>query len=236
METSSFAYSLQNPPSVIWNISEIKRKIQERSRKVMRTLGGSYPCRIPFPKNHPWDLSGEHCIGQGSYYNTNMSVGQLSTVLAVCGHPIIDDILRWKKDEPDSIDKIIDAQVLDWLKILDIGCGLKPIFARYSRALGATVFTLDKESSESFKTNEECDQSKRDEEKEHHIELNIHNNSSPEVVYQRTRGNFDYITSAAIFEDWWMQTLSGMKIIQKNIKSGGLFYNHRSTEIIEIFP
>lgn len=235
MSVETIWYSLRNPLT-IEDTYIVTTKIEETGNRICRILHawGGYVW-IPFPKNHPWNLSGEFCIGEGNYYNTNMSVAQLWIVLAACGHPIIPDLLRWKKWDKDSIQKIIDAQALEWLRILDIWCGLRPVFARLARALGATVYTLDKESSESFKTNENCDPKRRQEEKEHHIVLDLHHDTSAQIVYEWTNGNFDYITSAAIFQDGWITTKAWMKIVEKNIKKWGLFYSHALRESVEIF-
>ncbi len=235
MDAEIVWYSLRNPLTIKDTYS-VKTKIEETGKKICRILHvGGWCFWIPFPKKSPWNLSQEFCIGEGSYYNTNMSVTQLWIVIAACGHPIIPDLLCWKKWDKDYIQKLIDAQVLEWLRILDIWCGIRPIFARLSRALGATAYTLDKEPAESFKIHKDCDPEKHQEEKTHHVVVDLQHDTSAQVVHEKTNGNFDYITSAAIFQDGRITTQKWMKIVEKNIKKWGLFYSNALGESMEIF-
>lgn len=87
-------------------------------------------------------------LGEGSLFNTQGTVFQLLASLAHSNHPTVDEI---KKEQPVNnrqdilarITRIREDQVLEGMRILDLGCGEWPTFALAATALGAIVHTAD---------------------------------------------------------------------------------------------
>lgn len=84
-------------------------------------------------------------FGDGLYYNTQSSRGQLIFAVSLSRHPLVREIIE-KRDTFQSPEEIIAAfrreQILAGIKIIDLGCG-RPNFALAAKALGAQAFTVD---------------------------------------------------------------------------------------------
>jgi len=149
--------------------------------------------------------------------------------LAMSNNPAMEDLLKkikkgkvdWQNFNPEPLR---EANVLQGMKILDLGCGWTPTFARTARRLGADVYTVDvipadefylwnplddKELLEELKTSnprkynielqliKEFDETRKIE-AEKHVEINLREPDAIARILQQTGGNFDLVTSAHI--------------------------------------
>ena len=143
--------------------------------------------------------------GPGIYYNTIHSVAQLVFTLAMSGHRLIDKKLgEWLVAE-----ELTDKKVLSKLKILEICCGKIPTYARCCRAMGADLWTIDKDPDIDYYLEEE--------EKRKHLCLDFMKQESIEKILDATDGNFDLVTSSFLSKEAKEFALPLLKI-------GGLYY------------
>lgn len=84
-------------------------------------------------------------LGEGLYYNTSGSVGQLAFALAEVKGSVVEEIFKATKAHGSAatISELRREQVLAGLKVLDLGSGEIPGFALAAKALGAEVHTVD---------------------------------------------------------------------------------------------
>lgn len=117
-------------------------------------------------------------------------------------------------------DKLIQMQILSGMKMLDLGCGPDPGFARFCRLMGATVFTLDRYSF--------CFSG---EEQRYHIETNLFDMGSVDVVLRASKGGFHFITSSQLFLEGSLQgqNYNAFDVIDEichaSMIFGGIFFN-----------
>lgn len=96
------------------------------------------------------DVIGERFLGSGLYSNTCGIVNQLCGAIALSEHPLIPEVFALGRsvdlEEASSrVKRLRSEQVLDGMRILDLGCGVVPYFAAAARSLGATTYTADAE-------------------------------------------------------------------------------------------
>ena len=95
-----------------------------------------------------WYTRIENPLGASTVTNTPSASRQLMFTLAMCDHPAVDDLLAKIErgditEENFNPDSLAKAEVERGMKILDLGCGPAPTFARTARRLGANVYTVD---------------------------------------------------------------------------------------------
>lgn len=84
-------------------------------------------------------------LGVATVENSPLAADQMEWVLALSRHPLVEDLIRDKSINAGNfnVEPLAKAQVLRGLRILDLGCGTMPTFARCCRRLGAVVYTVD---------------------------------------------------------------------------------------------
>jgi len=179
-----------------------------------------------------WYTRIENPLGASTVTNTPSASRQLMFTLAMCDHPAVDDLLaKIERGEiteenfnPDSLAK---AEVERGMKILDLGCGPAPTFARTARRLGANVYTVDVIPASEFRLwrpkeggadylkqvevtspdeynkmillSDEYETTRR-EEADRHIEIDLNDRDADATILQRTGGGFDLVTSAQLLD------------------------------------
>ncbi len=184
-----------------------QEKFDKEMRKLYRRIGARQQLHY-FDKKYIGASSG-YAIGSGRCDNTPFSRKQLEFALITSKHPIVKEILEtglvddyenWENfiaNGKKLSEKLEKNLVLKGVKILDLGCGYIPSFARCSRKLGAEVYTVDLIPSEEFEFDEEYfSQQDRDEEINKHIKLDLWDPNSLEKITQKTKSNFDLMSSA----------------------------------------
>ncbi|QQR79401.1 MAG: hypothetical protein IPJ69_08485 [Deltaproteobacteria bacterium] len=95
-------------------------------------------------------------IGDGgtfSLFNTLASARQVVFALAFSSHPLVIMVIEDEGINPSNFcgEDFVANQILDGLKVLELGCGQIPTHARILRAMGAQVFTVDLQPESTFK-------------------------------------------------------------------------------------
>jgi hypothetical protein len=157
-------------------------------------------------------------FGSGTIFNTIYCRVQICTCLAYQAPDILDEIQpmlasgnKLYNDEDviteqhkDSLikcfDKLVKEQRLKQLRVLDLGCGIKPSFSRLARNFGATVYTVDVIPSSEFVLDYNNEDNKmREIEKKHHIQTDLNHQEAISKILEKTQGGFHIITSAHLF-------------------------------------
>lgn len=129
-------------------------------------------------------------LGKGIFYNTIGSGTQLLMGLAVAPNPEIRETVDAVTGS--SSDKLMEnlraRQVLAGFRIVDLGCGMAPMFAMAARSLGAEVHTVDGE--EPHNADEEM--------LDNHSVMDLSARGAPAVLAEETGGDFDYVTTNII--------------------------------------
>lgn len=169
--------------------------------------------------------SGLRCNGIGSgdsdcsVFNNPSTTDQITLVLALSEHQLLEKIvelplIRERSDKDRNryrewITAIENEKVLQGMKVLDIGCGLKPAFARSTRILGADVHTVDFYSSDKFEVyhgNESYRSSFTPEQRiievERHIQLDLRSENAFAQIKERTGGEFDFVTASHVDDNF----------------------------------
>lgn len=143
--------------------------------------------------------------------NTYSAGLQFVFALALSKHQRVREISNAVgMNNPIPMQELEDSQVLNSLKIIDLGCGT-PSFARLSRWLGANLYTVDVIPSDYF-TFEPCfwdytkqkellkeyPQRLRDEEARKHIMCDLNEKGSIEKIISNAGDDFDLVTEANI--------------------------------------
>ena len=144
------------------------------------------------------EYSGVHdtLIGFGEVYNSRSVPLQLAGTIALSKHFLINRFLAdGKKINARELTK---KKVLKGIKILDLGCGYKPTYARCARAMGAEVYTIDIIPSEEFDVYEEENFSKEERQSEikNHLTLNLEDERVIEKIEKSFGKDFDIITES----------------------------------------
>ncbi len=147
-------------------------------------------------------------LGTGNENNSPFTIAQLEMALALGDRQSVDDFLSFQLEERNrtyqqfsvELRKMIDSKPLSNLKILDLGCGF-PGFARIARASGADVYTVDIFGIEGFeyKDKDRVDPRIIEEEERKHIQLDLEDPRSIEILKKRTNGNFNLVTHSHLY-------------------------------------
>jgi len=124
--------------------------------------------------------------------NTSGTISQMFFTLGLAKHPTIDEVLKNDSATAYTLDisRLVKDKVLAGIKILDLGCGEFPTYARCVRAFGADTYTAD--YSEIW----DPPDSKKTAEKGNHIAVDFNNDDAIPILLERTGGNFDLITTS----------------------------------------
>ena len=171
------------------NIEEIKRKSLQLFGKMHTSSSVSY-----FSEFTGCNSS----IGENFRFNTIATAKQLFFAIALSQSPLVDNII----DNPDeNIKEIVDemhtSKSLKGIKILDLGCGKIPVFARCSRELGAEVYTIDIIDAEEFLFFKECfPPLQRQIEIQTHLKIDLNIENVAEEIIRFSKGHFNLVTSS----------------------------------------
>lgn len=129
-------------------------------------------------------------LGKGGYdYNSRFTARQMVFTLTLSEHPLLNELVdsdtTW---ETFDAGPLVEAKVLDGFKILDLGPGSEPTYARCSRHLGAIVYTLDVFPVPSA-------------DKDYHLKLDLRDEERAlGRILKETNGEFDLVTCAFLEE------------------------------------
>jgi len=127
-----------------------------------------------------------------------------------------------------GVKNLIENQVMKGLKILDLGCGSKPTFARAARAAGADVYTVDIFGADGFEYDDrkEIDPEIIRYEIKKHIKLDLNDPNAVKILQERTGGNFDLVTEANLHTGGATAAFhEGKKIAWPLLKPGGIHFD-----------
>ena len=170
-------------------------------------------------------------IGSGFWYNTSSATYQLVTTLAMSSHEVIDELLGDKQISPNTFEatRLVEKQVLEGIKILDLGCGAEPTYANCVFALGADIYTLDFSNRCGVKF---INNSQRD----NHVIADLNSADTFQRVIDLAGNDFDLVTSGSLMttihdplflEDPIDKTLDNLSY--KLLKSQGIcYFSHES--------
>jgi len=146
------------------------------------------------------EYTGVGKLGQSTIFNSPMTTDQIIFAMLLGGHPLVLELLEkefgWKDFDPAPLR---EARVLAGMKILDLGCGIKPLFARVARKLGADVYTVDVIPADCF-PDYFLSHSKKDKQDEiaKHIQLDLNGDGAVEEIKKRSGGGFDLVTESQL--------------------------------------
>lgn len=187
-------------------------------------------------------------IGCQTQYNSYLTKIQFLLVLALSESPLIKEIVEQSESgddtDGDNIDfqSLANAKVLDGKKILDLGCGYSPTFARLTRWLGADTYTVDVIPSDEFElnpltmTNEgdtpfQWTEKMKRAEKGKHICLDLRDKRALETILRASKGNFDMVTEAHLYSgaEYKRVEIYGPRdldiIVMPLLREGGIFHH-----------
>ncbi|MEM0438371.1 MAG: hypothetical protein QXU54_03680 [Candidatus Micrarchaeia archaeon] len=163
--------------------------------------------------------------------------------MALSNHPLVRELINGMENgsinddnfDPEPLRK---AKILKGLKILDLGCGPEPTFARASRRFGADVWTVDVIPASMFDFDEKYF-TKRDRQIEvsRHIQLDLRVPDAAEKIITASGGNFDLVTEAHLTIGWnWdefgdVEYHEGDVLAMKLLKKGGFHYRVRDNRL-----
>ena len=173
-------------------------------------------------------------IGNGDIvYNSIITLNQFVCALAMTRHPLLREAIR---QEPSlsqrnflNAEILIKEKIMSGMKILDLGSGSLPVFARCCRTMGADIWTVDKNpiSGFSWNKNEEVKKLPIEQinaESEKHIILDLNDPEAVKIIEQKTGGNFNLVTEAGLIPSGF---LKGGEIALPLLKIGGVYYNSK---------
>jgi len=132
-------------------------------------------------------LQGPHnntgAFGTGDVFNSRTAPEQLAFALLTCEHPALPATLNTGSSE-QVVGLLRASQVLEGMRILDLGCGIEANFGRAARALGATVFTADVLPLDSALAKQ----------LNGHVVVDFTHPQAAAKIAEQTGGNFDLVT------------------------------------------
>ena len=167
----------------------------------------------------------EEAIGMGNeFFNSGVTWRQFLYALAMTRNSLIREIGEAEFDVLKFNAKtLIENQIMAGMKILDLGSGPKPVFARCCRAMGADVWTVDKESD--FKNRRSLlSRELWDLEDRKHIKLELTDiNMGQRAVFfiqKKSKGNFNLVTEANLISGGLE---NGRVIAMPLLRKGGIY-------------
>ncbi len=179
----------------------------------------------------------DQCIGQHTIYNGVITAQQLEFAMAMTRSPVLVEMISNKIKGEALADALVQNKIMNGMKVLDLGSGPTPTFARCCRAMGADAWTVDvlpitKDEDEMLFSRERAA-----EELAHHLVLNLEpdrEETDPprppaiQVIQGVSGGDFNLVTecnletagspSGATF-------YGGYKIGMELLRKGGVYYH-----------
>jgi hypothetical protein len=164
-------------------------------------------------------------LGGDTFYNTTLAARQFIWLLATVDDPLVNqladrDCYRQSSshERVENVQAIVDQlsrqKVLQGLRVLDIGCGMIPSFARCSRAFGAEVWTVDcLFSADSFEPSPSAL------ERSFHIKGDIQEEGTIIQLLESSGGSFDIVTHAHLERDRSKPDFDAFRLL----RVGGLY-------------
>jgi len=200
---------------------DLKQLLKERDLLAIKIQTSGFGGYIP-------NLRGEYTghsnrLGISTIYNTNFCSDQVEIAMLMSDHLLIRELLesniRGEEFDPDPLRR---AQILEGMRILDMGCGNLPTFARCARRFGAEVYTVDLISADEFySVNYYFTKDDVETERMCHIQLDLGKPGVVEVIRERSGGEFDLVTEAHLETDGCYK---GRDIAFPLLKQGGIYF------------
>ena len=158
-------------------------------------------------------------IGEGTYHNTPCQGLQLGFALSLSNNPLVEKILEENLGKKGAIKKItreqakelVKTRVLEGIKLIDLGCGEYPLFARIAKRLGAEVYTADFIPSKELKIDSESV----------HIHVDFGNSGASRSIADIAGKDLDLVTQAHLESDGFY---GAPRIAYDLLKVGGFYY------------
>jgi len=164
-------------------------------------------------------------IGVGNiYHNSIVTAYELEYALAATLHPLVRQMAEGV--QPFDVSALVNSKVMRGLRILDLGCGYQPVFARVARCMGADVWTVDRESAMRF--HQEKDHFPVDQQKleiERHIRLDLDAPNAGRMLQELTGGEFNLVIEANLNAGGFRE---GRVIAMPLLRKGGIYKNTTS--------
>jgi hypothetical protein len=135
------------------------------------------------------DIIGEP-LGTGLYYNTFSSAVQLAAAIAVAAEKNHQTVLEYDASKEDLAEIFVKRQVLRGMRIVDLGCGMRPSFAMTAEVLGAKMYTADAEPLESDVVSVSLH--------DQHTVVNLRHPKAADTLLATTGGSVDLVTESII--------------------------------------
>lgn len=197
-----------------------RHDLLERAEKIKRVVCDGANGILGFSK-----YTGVHApLGPAAAYGPSFAAKQMEFTLGMLKHPLVENIIDGRNPKPADFnaEPLVKAKVLSGMKILDLGCGYVPAFARCARALGADVFTVDRTAAKQFRFYTDCFSEEMQRiEVQNHIQLNSHEPNAVTAILKKTGGQFDLVTEARYAND---ECFGGVKMAVPLLKEGGIYF------------
>jgi hypothetical protein len=195
--------------------------------------------------------NGDGAIGQhSSFYNTIATYYEFLTALAMTRSPLLQEMMDEAAKHPKSQTEedreklstiwnprlLVENKIMQGMKILDLGSGPEPVFARVSRAMGAEVWTVDSGAipADYYNARKLLPEEQQEMEQAHHIVLDLNDPSADEVLQEKTGGDFNFIGQANLLRTKYEDKEPGWRVAErlnlKLLKNGGGAMHDRPTD------
>ena len=94
-----------------------------------------------------------------------------------------------------------ENQILKGIKVIDLGCGHIPSFARCARAFGAQAYTADIIGAHEFAYFDGFDDGMVAAERQNHVQVDLRRDSSIDQILKSAQGHFDVVTSSMLKDE-----------------------------------
>lgn len=163
-------------------------------------------------------------LGISSCENSPLSANQFYCALSMSKDPLVDALIKDKSIRNYNFDpkSLIEKKVLSGMKILDLGCGHAPTFARCSRHMGADVYTVDLFPASKFEEYDSIPTWLKELEIKNHIILDLNLEDAVEIIRKISGVDFDLVAEAHLRTDGCYR---GKEIALPLLKQGGVHYD-----------
>lgn len=201
-----------SPNNVEREKKERIKEVTERFFKMARLMAASEGEMFRGRIRKQLGVLGGGDIGVETMYNSPHQGSQMVMALAMSHDPRIEQILHAEVAPVFNVRGPIKnflekwGGVLNGLKIIDLGCGFTPSFARAARELGAEVYTVDVIPADKFDnyhtvnsfSNEPIpkETEKMNVARKFHIQIDLAQPNALEKIIEVTGGDFDLVTEA----------------------------------------
>lgn len=170
----------------------------------------------------------DEIVGQHSVFNGPITASQLEFAMAMTRSSVLKDfIVNSRRNENFSPELLVQNQIMSGMKILDLGSGPVPVFARCCRSMGADVWTADV-----CPITEDCDETlfpkgMQSLEKARHCVLDLSAPSAFAIIQEATLGNFNLATESNLAAGWMKASgfYGGKELGMRLLRKGGVYYN-----------